>query len=156
MQHLHHETSIEYFESNLSTMRKIAIALPLLLVLLLLTPVAYAAQPTTVTLSGVVTGPAGTFTIRAEASGSTSSLSGDGTDSPPPGASGNPGVCHFTLTGSISGTVVTLSGAFDQSSIPSLIGLPIVITADASTGSLIFSVAGGAIIETGTGTVTIR
>jgi len=138
-------------------MRKIAMALPLLLALLLLSPVAHATKPARVTLSGVVTGPLGSFTVRAEASGITSFLSGDGSDSPPPGPSppGNPSACHFTLTGSISGTTATLSGAFDQSSNPALVGLTIVITADASTGFITFTVVAFGLTDTGTGTVTI-
>jgi hypothetical protein len=156
--HQKHHCSKEFKRSRpaLATMKKIAVALPMLLMPLLLAPVVYATQPTRVLLSGVVTGPDGIFTVRAEASGTTASLSGGGTDSPPPGPAppGNPGVCHFRLTGFITGTVVTLSGVFDQSSLKSLIGLPVVITADASTGAITFAVAGGT-PDTGTGAVTI-
>ena len=123
--------------------------------LALLSPTAYATS-TTVTISGQVS--IGTFTVsvRAHASGTLSSLSGGGTDSPPPAASppGNPGVCQFPLTGSISGTIVTLSGTVTQSSVPSFIGTSVSITANAATGAITFVFGGDSL--TGTGTVVIR
>ncbi len=131
---------------------------PFLLVplLALFAPTAYAAGSTTVTISGQVSIGTFTVTVRAHASGTASSLSGGGTDSPPPAASphGNPGVCQFPLAGSTDGTTVTLSGTVTQSSIHSLIGLPVTITADTSTGFITFHI--GPFTVSGTGTVVIR
>jgi len=119
-----------------------------------LAPAAYASNSTTVTISGQVS-TTFTVTVRAHASGTPSSLSGGGTDSPPPNSStGNPAVCQFPLGGSTDGTTVTLSGTVTQSSTPSAIGTPVVITADASTGAITFNFGGT--ILTGTGTVVIR
>ncbi len=137
-------------------MMKLIKALFLLVPLLtLFAPTVYAAGGTTVTISGQVVLPgAFTVTLRAHASGTASSLSGGGTDSPPPNIPpGNPGVCQFPLTGSTDGTTVTLSGTVTQSSTPSAIGTPVTITADTS-GAITFNF-GGAIL-TGTGTVVIR
>jgi hypothetical protein len=125
-----------------------------LALLALLAPTVYATGSTTVTISGQVSIGTLTVTVRAHASGTASSLSGGGTDSPPPAAvpPGNPGVCQFPLSGSTDGTTVTLSGTVTQSSVHSLIGTPVSITADTS-GSITFVFDG--LTLTGTGTVVI-
>ncbi len=134
---------------------KFVISLLVLPLTLLLVPASHA-QPlvTTVTIGGQVNVDGVTVTVRAHATGSTSSLVGAGTDSPPfPGVSGNPGACQFPLAGSVSGSTVTLSGAVTQSSIPSFVTTPVGITASASTGAITFTF--GPFTLTGTGTVVI-
>ncbi len=73
------------------------------------------ASQTTATVSGTVTlAPGLSLQVTAAASGtSASSLSGQGVDSTFHGNPGGPppGTCGFPLTGSVSGSVVTLSGA---------------------------------------------
>ncbi len=136
---------------------KAVIILLLLPLALLLVPASHARPTeTTVVISGLVSNPMfGSVTVRASASGSTSSLTGAGTDSPPfPGVSTNPGVCQFPLAGSVvSGGTVALSGSVTQSSISSFVGASIVIDAVQSTGSITFIFAG--ITFTGSGTVSI-
>ena len=127
--------------------------------LVLLAPATYAADGTrtTVTISGTVSSAAVGFTvsIRAHASGTTTSLSGGGTDSPPPNVPpGNPAVCQWPLTGSVSGSVVSLTGTVTQSSVRAEIGTPITLTADASTGAITWTF--GPFPLTGTGTVEIK
>ncbi len=134
--------------------RILAIA-PLFSLLLVLVPTAYAANSTTVDISGQVSIGTFTVTVRAHASGTASSLSGGGTDSPPPAASppGNPGVCQFPLAGSLtSSTSVDLTGTVTQSSGP-FVGTTVEIMADTS-GAIMFNF-GGTILA-GTGTVVIR
>jgi hypothetical protein len=140
-------------------MRKIIISVVLVAAFLfLLAPATYAAggSGTTVTISGTVSlSGFGTVSVRAHASGITSSLSGGGTDSPPPNIPpGNPAVCQWPLTGSVSGSVVMLVGTVTQSSVRAEIGTPITLTADASTGAITWTFGGFPL--TGTGTVEIR
>ncbi len=134
------------------------IILLLLPLALLLVPASHAQSTvTTVRVSGLVSNPTLgiSVTVRASASGSTSSLVGAGTDSPPfPGVSGNPGACQFPLMGSVvSGSTVTLSGAVTQSSISAFVGIPVEIDAMASTGAITFTF--GPFTFTGSGTVVI-
>lgn len=141
-------------------MRKLIMSVVLLAAfLVLLAPATYAAgsTSTTVIISGVVSNSViGTVSVRAHASGTASSLSGGGTDSPPPAPSppGNPAVCQFPLTGSISANVVTLSGTVTQSSVRAEIGTPVTFMANASTGAITWTFDG--FIFTGPGTVEIR
>ena len=136
---------------------KMVIILLLLPLALLLVPASHA-QPTvtTVLISGLVSNPKfGSVTVRASASGSTFSLVGAGTDSPPfTGVSGNPGACQFPLTGSVSGSMVTLSGSVTQSSISAFLGTSVGINAIASTGAITFTFGG--IPFAGMGIVVIR
>jgi hypothetical protein len=94
-----------------------------------------------------------------EASGPPEALSGQGFAAPPRGigasaAPGNPDVCRFELTGAVSGTTVTLSGAVTASSNPALVGTPVNVTAEASSGFVIFVFDG--ITFTGAGSVSIH
>jgi hypothetical protein len=141
------------------------IILLLLPLALLLVPASHAQSTvTTVRISGQVSNSiAGTTTVRADATGSKSALLGAGTDGPPfPGVSGNPGVCQFPLTGSVSRSAVTLSGTATQSSIPDFVGTHVEITASAS-GDITFTfgpipsglLAGSTFTFTGSGTVVI-
>jgi hypothetical protein len=126
--------------------------------LILLAPATYAtdSSSTTVTISGMVKDRSGVLvSVRAHATGTTSSLSGGGTDSPPPNSPpGNPAVCQFPLTGSMSGSVVTLNGVVTQSSVRMEIGTTITLTADASTGEIKWNFGDDRF--TGTGTVEVR
>ncbi len=135
---------------------KMVIMLLLLPLALLLVPASHAkSAETTVVISGSVSNPTfGLVTVRASASGSTSSLVGAGTDSPPfPGVLGNPGACKFPLMGSVVSGTVALSGSVTQSSISGFVGASIVISAVSSTGFITFIFAG--FTFTGTGTVAI-
>ncbi len=116
------------------------------------------ASQTTATVSGTVTlAPGLSLQVTAAASGtSASSLSGQGIDSTFHGNPGGPppGTCGFPLTGSVSGGVVTLSGAVTRSTNPSLVGIPVTVIGDASTGAITFLFDGFTL--TGTGTVVIN
>ncbi len=119
----------------------------------------FAADVTAVTVQGNVSLPGLTVHLGAAASGPAGALTGAGFDAPAIGsgvssAPGNPGFCDFPLTGSLSAGVVTLSGTVKVSSEPSLIGTPVAITADASTGSITFVFDG--LTLTGTGSVSIH
>lgn len=113
-----------------------------------------ASDITVVTITGRVTNPnpaIGTARVHATASGTTGSLSGMGSDN---GIPGNPkGTCTFPLTGTLTGSVVTLSGVVTFSNNPSFIGTNVTLTANASTGSITFNFGG--FIFTGTGSVVI-
>jgi hypothetical protein len=140
-------------------MRKIITSVVLLSAFtLLLAPAAHAAgsTATTVNISGTVSLPGfGSVSVRAHASGTTTLLSGGGTDSPPPNIPpGNPAVCQWPLTGSVSGSVVKLAGTVTQSSVRAEIGTAVTLTADASTGAITWTFGGFPL--TGTGTVEIR
>ena len=71
---------------------------------------------------------------------------------------------YFPATGSINGAVVTLSGIFTDSSQPFLIGSPVTVVADSTTGQITFTFgpyAGGPFVGqigtwTGTGKVKIK
>lgn len=110
---------------------------------------------TVVTISGDVTLAAGfTVHVGAAASGSAVALTGQGFDTPFRGnLTGTPGYCRFPLTGSLSGSVVTLSGAVTFSSDPTFVGVPVTITADGSTGGITFDF--GPFTLTGTGSVVV-
>ena len=112
----------------------------------------WASDMTVVTISGHVSGPGGTLQVGAQASGPTaSSLNGLGFDSPIPG---HPkGYCRISLTGSLSGNVITLSGPVIFSNVPSNNGIAVTFIANASTGSITFNFGGS--IFTGTGSVVI-
>ncbi len=110
---------------------------------------ALASDMTVVTISGRVAG--GTLQVGAHASGPASSLSGLGFDSPIPGTP--KGYCRIALTGSLSGSMVTLSGPVIFSTDPTNNGITVTFTANASTGSIIFNFGGA--IFTGTGSVVI-
>ena len=136
---------------------KLIVPLLLLSLALLLVPASNAHPSTVVTISGMVSNVSIglSVSVRAHASGTVSSLSGGGTDSPPsiPSPSANPAVCQFPLTGSVSGNTVTLAGTVTQSSVGAEIGTPVTFTADASTGTITWTFGG--IPFTGTGTVVI-
>ncbi len=145
-------------EKKLKKGLKTVVILLLLPLVLLLVPASHAQSTvTTVTIHGSVSNPViGPVTVRADASGSASSLVGAGSDNPPfpftpPGA--NPGVCQFPLTGSILGSTVTLSGTVTQASISAFIGTPVGFSANAATGAITFTF--GPFTFTGTGTVVI-
>ncbi len=105
----------------------------------------FATDETVVTVMGNVATPpgSGAFSVHlgALARGPADALTGTGFDAPPIGsgassAPGNPGFCVFSLTGSVSAGVVTLSGAVRESSIKTLIGTPVSVTAHTSNGSI--------------------
>ena len=116
---------------------------------------AIAAPPTNVHISGEVTlAPGFSLQLTANASGTPSSLSGQGVDSTfHQGPVSPPGTCEFPLTGSVTGNVVTLTGTVTQASDKTLIGTPVSIVADASTGAITFHFGG--FVLTGTGNVHI-
>ena len=115
---------------------------------------AIAAPPTNVHISGVVTlAPGFSLQLTANASGTPSSLSGQGLDSTFHGHIPPPGTCEFPLTGSVTGNVVTLTGTVTQASDKTLIGTAVSIVADASTGAITFHFGG--FVLTGTGQVRI-
>lgn len=106
-------------------------------------------------LTDVTLTPGLTLHVGAEASGSAAALTGRGFDTPfrgnpfgPP-----PGYCRFPLSGSLSGSVVTLSGAVTFSNDPTLVTTTVTITADASTGVITFDF--GTLTLTGTGSVIV-
>lgn len=105
---------------------------------------------TAVTISGDVTVAGFTVHLGAQASGTSTALTGFGFDSPgkPPGAV-PPGYCRFPLTGSFASNVVTLSGAVTFSPDPSLLGTAVTITANASTGAITFDFGGTVLAGTG-------
>lgn len=141
-------------------MRKIIMSVVLLAAfLIVLAPATYAAGSTNVvvTISGAVTNSTfGQVSLRAHASGTMSSLSGAGTDSPPPNTSrGNPAVCQFPLSGKfVTSNVVTLTGLVTQSSLSSEIGTSIMLTVNASNGAITWNFGGFPF--TGFGTVDVR
>ena len=104
-------------------------------------------------------GPWGTVNLHVSAKGELSLITGKGVGVHVDFAS----EARFTLTGSISGSSVTLEGMVIQVPLrfPFLLGTPILIYADASTGDIYFSfgpIAGGPItmVFEGTGTVVIN
>lgn len=108
-----------------------------------------------VTISGPVSVPGFTVHVEAQARGQAAALNGHGSDTPiTPPSGNNPDVCTFPLTGSVAGSVATLSGTVTFSSNSSLLGTPVTVTADASNGSIVFNFGG--FILTGTGTVRIK
>lgn len=134
----------------------VAVSLGALLLLPLVAATsAMAGPPTTVNIDGQVSIAGSTLTLSANAAGTSASLTGRGVDSTFHGAGPPAGTCVFPLTGSISGSVVTLSGAVRQSSDPTLVGASVLIVADAGTGSITFTFA-GVFVLTGTGTVVIN
>jgi hypothetical protein len=123
----------------------------------------FATDETVVTVMGNIATPPGPGAFSAHlgalARGPAGALTGTGFDAPPigsgaSGAPGNPGFCVFPLTGSVSADVVTLSGAVKQSSVKALIGFPVSVNADTSTGSITLMI--GPFTLTGTGSVTIH
>ena len=122
---------------------------------------AEASHKVVVVISGDVTGVSEgvvgvALHVGAQASGpAAGSLSGQGFDVPPgPAVPSEPvGYCRIPLTGTLVGTEVFLEGNVSFSNDPSLIGVPVTFTADASDGSITF-VFGG-FIFTGTGRVVI-
>ena len=95
--------------------------------------------------------------LTANASGTPSALSGQGVDSTFHGNPGGPppGTCLFrSLTGSVSGSVVTLAGVVDASTDNTLVGVPVMIVANASTGAITFTFSTA--VLTGTGVVLIH
>ncbi len=125
---------------------------------------ALASDMTAVTIHGRLSGPGGTINVDAEASGTGTPVlfAGSGTDSPvngPPKIS--KGYCRFPLSGSLSGSVVTLSGVVTFSNVRSVVGTPIMFRANASTGSITFifgpslGTGGETFTFTGTGSVVI-
>lgn len=128
--------------------------------LLVVALVALAASPslaapvTNVHVSGEVTlVPGFSLQLTANASGTATSLSGRGVDGPFHGLPLHE-TCEFPLTGSVLGDVVTLTGFVTQSSVKSLIGIPVTIIAHESTGFIVFQFDG--VVLTGTGNVDIH
>ena len=113
-----------------------------------------------VNVSGLVTTTPETFPfpvtaiVGAHVEGSATALSGFGSDN---AIKGNPldehGYCRFPLTGSLSGSVATLSGVINFSNNPAFLGVPVTIVADAATGSIEFDF--GTVVLIGTGQVVI-
>ncbi len=110
----------------------------------------------------VASGP--TLHVSAQASGATASLNGHGVDSTFHGNPGGlpPGTCTFrSLTGSLSGSTVTLAGLVSTSTNPALVGVAAIFQGDASTGDIAFTfdtggAVGGPFVLTGTGVVLIH
>jgi len=61
---------------------------------------------------------------------------------------------RFSLTGSVTGSWVTMGGAVTFSTDPALIGIPVLITADEQTGEIMLYF--GEIVLEGSGTVLVR
>ncbi len=120
---------------------------------------ASATTMTAVTIAGQVSGTVGTaavtVSVEAFATGNPSSLAGGGMDSNPHGGALGlpPDTCTFPLTGSISGTMITLSGTVTQSTNPTLVGTPVTLMGDAQAGSITFVFDG--LTLKGIGTVVI-
>lgn len=98
---------------------------------------------TMVQISGKVTGYLGApcncqagVTLVANLRGESTSLEGSGTGHSSTGATN-----QFDLTGSIDGTLVTLSGTVVQSTAWYLVGSPVLIVADVETGALTFTLS---------------
>ncbi len=115
---------------------------------------ARASNDTRVTIIGDVSVGGITFHVQAQASGSSSSLSGQGISSPLANSVGPGNTARFPLTGSVSGSTVTLTGSIAFSPNAANIGMPIAITADSSTGYIEFDF--GLTKFTGTGSVVIN
>jgi hypothetical protein len=133
----------------------VAVFLAALLLPLVAATSAWASPVTTVSISGQVSIGGSTLTLHASASGTSASLTGHGVDTTFHGGPPPPGTCEFPLTGSISGSVVTLSGAVSKATDPTLVGASVLIVADGATGSITFTF-GGTFVLTGTGTVQIN
>ena len=96
--------------------------------------------------------------IAANARGSAASLEGSGTNHASTGFTN-----HFTLSGSTTDSLVSLSGNIVRSNFPPLVGSPVTITANVETGILTFTLgpmAGGTfegqtVVFTGSGTVVV-
>jgi len=96
--------------------------------------------------------------IAANARGSAASLEGLGTNHASTGATN-----HFTLSGSTTGSLVTLSGIIVKSTFSPMVGSPVTITGDVETGVLTFTlgpIAGGpfegqTVVFAGSGTVAV-
>lgn len=134
-----------------------AVVMVAMVLALAATPV-MASHETVVAISGevvAVDGSGFTVQIGAQASGPANALSGQGFDNPgKPGAPPTPvGYCRFPLSGSLVGSVVTLSGTVTFSTNPALVGAPVTIIADSSSGAITFDFAG--FVLTGTGSVVI-
>jgi hypothetical protein len=129
------------------------------IVLILTATPAWASPAVTVQITADVTDSAiaCTLPISASVSGqSSSSLSGAGIDgSQCIGApSFPPAECVWALTGSVAGSVVTLTGTVVQSSDHNgEVGTPVMLTANGSTGTVVWTFGG--LTFTGTGTVAI-
>jgi len=116
-----------------------------------------------VTVAGQLTGYGVSFTVEANVRGTVSALEGRGVISPFHGEVLSVGLreCRFSLVGSISGSVVTLTGQAldDDTCFGSTFPGPITVTGDASSGAISlsrsedFDAYFG--LGTGTGTVVI-
>ncbi len=133
----------------------VAVSLAAMLLSLVAASSVLALPLTTVNIAGQVSIAGSTLTLQANARGTSASLTGSGVDTTFHGGVPPPGTCEFPLTGSISGSVVTLSGAVSKSTDPTLVGASVLIVADAATGSITFTF-GGVFVLTGTGTVQIN
>lgn len=114
-------------------MRRIALVLLLLGALLALPVGSAAALPRPVVIiTAQLSGPTGTVTVHARLTGTPGALSGNGV-----GIHQTFGVeARFTLTGSLVGSALTLSGWVTQSSYAGLVGGPATLDANLATGAV--------------------
>jgi hypothetical protein len=143
--------------------RRISLALGTAVVLILLPfavlPAAIAEPVTTVTITGSLSGATGVVKLGGSVRGTPQELSG--TVGSVHVSFGSPAT--FDLQGSLSGDVVTLSGTVTQAAAKFLIGTPVTLIANASTGQidLVFGpipsgpLAGETLTFSGTGQVII-
>jgi hypothetical protein len=117
-------------------------------------PSAGASSHVSVNITGQVSLGGFLLHVQAHADGAgLASLSGQGTDNFVD--HGNQfGLCIEPLTGSVSGSTVTLSGTTTFANNPSDIGVPVTFIADASTGAITWIFDG--LTFTGTGIVDIH
>lgn len=97
-------------------------------------------------------------TIAANVRGSAASLEGTGTNHASTGVTN-----HFTLSGSTTDSLVSLSGTIVKSTFPPMVGSPVTITTNVETGDLEFTLgpiaggpfAGQTVHFVGSGTVVV-
>ncbi len=143
-------------------LRSISIgAVAALVLVLAIAPSAVSADvPRTVNVAGVVSGPSGTVDLQARAAG------GDGLEGTGVGFHREfSSRASFVLQGSVTGSVVTLSGTVSKARFGCLVGTPVTVRADGSTGSIVHSLgpigcpgplAGQTLAFVGQGTVVVN
>lgn len=121
--------------------------------------VAHSSVDTAVSIKGTVTGPSGEVRLGVHARGTPEELSGTGGSAHATFAS----PATFTFDGALDDAVVTLTGTVAHAAFEFLVGTPVTLTANASTGTihLVFGpipggpVAGETLTFTGTGVVNV-
>lgn len=140
--------------------RIIVLSMSAVLVLLLAPIAASAEVPQTVNVAGMVSGESGVVDLQARGSG-TDRLTGTGTGFHRDFGSR----ANFVLEGTAEGGVVNLSGAVSKARFACLIGTPVTVTANGSTGTINHTLGpvacpgplnGQTLSFAGTGTVVIN